>query len=232
MRHALLGLATSWAMCLPSYADTSPVVVELFTSQGCSSCPPADEIMSELAAREDVIALSLHVDYWDYIGWKDEFADPAHGARQRSYAAQAGRRSIYTPEMIVNGVSDIVGAKPMELAMAIEKHKAESAKVSLQITRQANGQVAILAEALADELGAMDVVMLRYQPTRISSITRGENAGRTLEYVNVTQDWQVLGSWDGKSALSMSAAAADDLPIAVLVQAENQGPIRAAAQID
>ena len=94
---AFLGLTAGVA--LPVAAEQRPVVVELYTSQGCSSCPPADVMFNELAERDDVIVIALHVDYWDYIGWKDEFGDPAHADRQRAYANTAGRRSIYTPEM-------------------------------------------------------------------------------------------------------------------------------------
>ena len=101
------------SLAIPATAQENPVVVELFTSQGCSSCPPADALMHDLAAREDVIPLALHVDYWDYIGWKDPFGNPAHADRQRAYAAAGNRRTIYTPEMVVGGVTDIVGTQPM-----------------------------------------------------------------------------------------------------------------------
>ena len=111
----------------------SPVMVELFTSQGCSSCPPADALLAELADRDDVIAMALHVDYWDYIGWKDKFADPAFTKRQKLYAYAAGTRTIYTPQMIVNGREHVVGSKPMKLADLIERHKrtTQTAQVAL-----------------------------------------------------------------------------------------------------
>lgn len=225
--HAFIAFGLS---VVPLHAENAPVVVELFTSQGCSSCPPADEMMKVLADREDVIALSLHVDYWDYIGWKDEFADPRHAKRQRAYATEAGRRSIYTPEMIVNGVSDIVGAKPMDLAMAIEKHKSQPKRVELQVFRQ-GGEIAISARVVSDPIGPATVQVLRYRPARQSNITRGENAGRSIEYVNVAQDWQIVQNWDGAGPLTSSVSLPDDLPIVVLVQAENHGPIFAAARV-
>ena len=100
-------------------ADDMPVVVELFTSQGCSSCPPADALLHELSKRDDVIPLALHVDYWDYIGWKDSFAQPAFTARQRGYAQASGRRAIYTPQMIIGGQFDVVGNRPMDVAAII-----------------------------------------------------------------------------------------------------------------
>lgn len=230
MKRIMQALVASWALATPIYAENVPVVVELFTSQGCSACPPADEMMGVLAGREDVIALSLHVDYWDYIGWKDEFADPGHAERQRAYAAVSGRRTVYTPEMIVNGVSDIVGAKPMAVATAIEDHKEEPRTVAIVVSRE-NEEVHIRAQALSSDTGPMVVQMLRYQPKRVSNITRGENAGRTMHYFNVAQDWQVLQSWDGEGPLEINASAPGTHPIVVIVQAENHGPILAAAQV-
>lgn len=110
MRRFTAALALALCFAAPGFAQRAMVVVELYTSQGCSSCPPADALLHDLAEREDVIALALHVDYWDYIGWKDEFAHPQHAQRQRAYAQKAKRRSIYTPEFIVQGQTDVVGA--------------------------------------------------------------------------------------------------------------------------
>ncbi len=222
--------AALWLMATPVFAQNSPVVVELFTSQGCSSCPPADELLHALADRDDVIALALHVDYWDYIGWKDEFADPRNADRQRAYATKAGRRSIYTPEMIVNGLTDIVGAKPMEISKAIAVHKEYPATVTVSLERSGD-EVQITAETLRRATGPMLVQLLRYKPNREARITRGENAGRTISYANVTQDWKVLAEWDGRTPLSMSAMAPGKDPIVVLIQAEQMGPILAAAQL-
>ncbi|WP_299830581.1 thioredoxin family protein [uncultured Roseobacter sp.] len=230
MKRMLQAFAAFWLLAVPGFAQNSPVVVELFTSQGCSSCPPADELMHALAKRDDVIALALHVDYWDYIGWKDEFADPRNAERQRAYATTAGRRSIYTPEMIVNGLTDIVGAKPMQISEAIAMHKERSQPVTLSLTRSGD-KVQIEASRLRGNGEAMVVQMLRYRPQREARITRGENAGRTIKYANVTEDWKVLGEWDGRAPLSLSVAAPGDAPVVVLIQAAKMGPIRAAAQL-
>ena len=207
----------------------NPVVVELFTSQGCSSCPPADELMHELAKRDDVIPLALHVDYWDYIGWKDEFANPAHSDRQRSYAVVAGRRSIYTPQMIVNGQTSIVGARGMELAEAIQKHKAQTNPVSIELAR-ADGTLSIAAKNDGVS-GGMVVHVLRYQPKRDVKILRGENAGRHIYYSNVVEDWRVLTEWSGRRDLSAEMPVEGDAPVVVLVQASGNGPILAAARL-
>ncbi|ASM71876.1 MULTISPECIES: DUF1223 domain-containing protein [Roseobacteraceae] len=216
---ALLSVAT------PGAAE-SPVVVELFTSQGCSSCPPADRIFAELARRDDVIALALHVDYWDYIGWKDELAVPAYADRQRGYAAAAHRRSIYTPQMVVNGQTDIVGARPMELSEVIAEHAAIASPVTLGITR--DGDVLNISAQTTGAPGQMTVQLVRYTPMTETSITRGENAGMTLQYANVAHDWQVLDTWDGSSDLAMSTRVTGDAPLVVLIQLGAHGAILAA----
>ena len=219
----------AWAvLSLPAWAG-SPVVVELYTSQGCSSCPPADKIFHEIAQREDVIALSLHVDYWDYIGWKDEFAHPAHAQRQRAYARTAGRRSIYTPEMIVNGETDIVGARPIELAEAIMMHKQRDGQVELRLER--TGDALRVTSEPASANGPFAVHMLRYTPLREARITRGENAGRRIQYANVVEDWTVLGEWDGRTPLRIDAPITGDKPVVVLLQSTQNGFIIGANQL-
>ena len=223
-----LALAALTSLTAPTSAQ-SPVVVELFTSQGCSSCPPADAMMHELATRDDVIALALHVDYWDYIGWKDEFADPAYAKRQRGYAVEGGRRSVYTPQMIINGETDIVGARPMELSKVIAEHAARPETVSLSVVRT-GAQLAIAAEVI-DASGPFVVHMVRYTPERTAKITRGENAGRKLSYANVTEGWTVLAEWDGATALEITADAPGDKPVVVLIQEGGHGAIHAAAQL-
>jgi len=214
----------------PVSAQDRPVVVELFTSQGCSSCPAADKILAELAQRDDVIALALHVDYWDYIGWKDRFGDPDHAARQRAYAIASGRKSVYTPEMIVNGLTDVVGAKPMAVSKAISEHKNGPAMVKLDLAR--NGDtLEIDASVLAGAKGPFTVHMLRYTPEATTEIKRGENAGKTFEYHNIAQNWTVLGEWDAKAPLDMSTPLPGDLPVVIIVQQSVAGPIVAAARI-
>lgn len=232
MKIAALAIAAVTALnfATPLAAQNSPVVVELYTSQGCSSCPAADAILHELADREDVIALALHVDYWDYIGWKDTFGDPAHSERQRAYATAGNRRSIYTPEMVVNGQTDIVGAKAMALSKAISEHAQATPRVGLDITRD-GANLNIAAQKLGAVTGPMTVHMLRYSPREVMQITRGENAGKTIEYANIVEGWQVLATWDGASPLTMAAAAPGDKPAVVIIQAENAGPILAAARL-
>ena len=230
MKPLMHALAAFWLCSGATLADPSPVVVELYTSQGCSSCPPADDILHQLTRRDDVIALALHVDYWDYIGWKDEFADPANAERQRAYAVVAGRQSVYTPQMIINGETDIVGTRPMRVMDAIKAHQDTPPRVTLDIAR--NGDtVEIDAQRLAADVGPMVVQMLRYTPERETHITRGENAGKTVVYANVTKDWNVVSEWDGRTPLDLSVAAPGDAPVVVMIQARGLGPILAAAQL-
>jgi len=228
--RVLAVLATVFSLLSTDTAEADPVVVELFTSQGCSSCPPADALLHELAAREDVIALALHVDYWDYIGWKDVFANPAHSDRQRQYAVVAGRRSIYTPQMVVNGETSIVGARSMKLADAIAAEKNRAASVELTLERQ-GGEVRIQAQSNTGRAKGYVVHMLRYQPEREIKILRGENAGRTMTYANVVEDWRVLAEWSGRKPLDLTAEAEGPAPVVVLIQAENQGRILAAQRL-
>ena len=148
MTHLSKMVAAAWMALAGVAAAGEAVVVELFTSQGCSSCPPADRILGELAERDDVIALALHVDYWDYLGWKDEFASPQYTKRQRAYARAAGERTIYTPQMVIGGQDHVIGSRPMKVSQAIQKHIAKAQPVRVQLKR--NGDtLTIVARALS-----------------------------------------------------------------------------------
>jgi hypothetical protein len=210
-------------------AEQSPVVVELYTSQGCSSCPPADAYMREhLAQREDVIALALHVDYWDYIGWKDKFADPAYTERQHSYARAAGHRSVYTPQMIINGQDHVVGAHPQKVEKLISAHQGVASEVALAVTRDGD---TLSINASTDLSTPMDVHVVRYRKAEDVSIARGENAGKVFSYSNIVDDWQQVRRWTGQADLAMRVDVVGSEPVVVLIQRENGGPILAAARI-
>ena len=231
MRGILAALVAAAAFAAPeARSEPHPVVVELFTSQGCSSCPPADALLTELAERDDVIPLALHVDYWDYIGWKDTLANPAFTKRQKGYAYAAGQRTIYTPQMIVGGQEHVVGYKPMRLAQLIEEHNEKPDELQVTLTRVAGG-VLITADAMARARGEMVVQLVRYSPQETVDIRRGENAGKTFVYSNVVTEWREIGRWDSAGPLSMQAEAPGDAPIVVVVQAPMQGPILAAARL-
>ena len=205
------------------------VVVELFTSQGCSSCPPADKFLHKLAARDDVIALALHVDYWDYLGWKDAFASPANTERQRAYARAKGERTIYTPQMVVGGVDHVVGSRGMKVAELVQKHADQKMPVSVQLQR--SGDTVSIRATGGGTLPNMVVQLATYSPKEVVNVRRGENAGRKLTYHNVVKKLAPIGNWNGQGTYTASANVAGGAPVAVLFQAGKGGPILGAAQL-
>lgn len=231
MKRLLTTLAAFLLFALPGQAGDRPVVVELFTSQGCSSCPPADAFLHKLDGREDVIALALHVDYWDYIGWKDSFADPAHTDRQRAYAKSDGRRMIYTPQMVINGTSHVVGNRPKDVLHLIERDRRKPDTVSVAAAHE-SGQVTLRAERLDGASEPLSVLMMRYSPRNEVRITAGENAGRSLSYANVVTEMRDLGVWDSAAPLLMTIEAPGDAPIVILLQrAAGAGAIETAIRL-
>jgi len=202
----------------------SVVVVELYTSQGCSSCPPADAIHAELADRDDVIALALHVDYWDYLGWKDEFARPAHAERQRRYYAM-----VYTPQMIVHGETHVSATKPMEITDAIRAHAERAAPVEVSLARDGD-RVEVTARALGPVPRDMAVHAVTYLPSAQRTIRAGENAGRTLDHHNVVDEWETVGTWSGDGVYRAGIEVSGDTPLVVIVQSPGQGPVLGAAR--
>lgn len=211
-------------------AGDGPVVVELYTSQGCSSCPPADALVAELARRDDVLPLALHVDYWDYIGWADSFADPAFTRRQKAYALVAGARTIYTPQMVVGGLDHLIGTRAMELGDLIEAHRARPEPVALEVARLPAG-LSIRAEARGALPGAVEVQLVRFKPEQTVSIGRGENAGRTITYANIVTDWRMIGRWSGAAPLALTTELSGGDRAAVILQLEGPGAILAAAVV-
>lgn len=210
--------------------DGRAVVVELYTSQGCSSCPPADAYLARLASEPGVIALALHVDYWDYIGWTDQFASPQFTDRQKAYAWAEGHRTIYTPQIIVNGVERVEGAQPSQVEEDIRSHQTQAAPVDLTLTRQGD-HVAIAASADQPLPTPVKVQLVRYHPAETVKIGYGENAGRMIDYRNIVTQWSVLGDWDGKAPLALTVPAKGQEPIVVILQAPGPGPILAAAEL-
>ncbi|WP_232489250.1 DUF1223 domain-containing protein [Rhodobacter amnigenus] len=209
----------------------SGVVVELYTSQGCSSCPPADEFMAELAGHEDVIALALHVDYWDYIGWSDSFARPEFTGRQKDYARAAGSRMIYTPQMVIGGVDRVEGNTPEAVVKLIGKHLAAGSPVTLTLERQGD-VLAIRAVAEPPLARGVEVQVVRYIPSATVEIARGENAGRVVTYRNIVTEWAKVGDWAGTAPLEMQVTAAGDAPVAVILQETGPAAVVAAARVE
>lgn len=229
--HALLALfviAASGGHIRAAHAQSAPVVVELFTSQGCSSCPPADALLAELAQDPDILPLSLHVDYWDYIGWPDTFALPQFTARQEAYMRAAGGNRVYTPHMVVGGKDHLIGADPANLARHIRAHQAVRYPVLVRISAPRNGRVFV--EALTDAPRPMMVQVIRFLPQASVEIGRGENAGRSAQYHNVVRSWRMDAQWDGLAPYETSLPMDPDLDLAVIVQDAGMGAVLGAAR--
>ncbi|WP_245155609.1 DUF1223 domain-containing protein [Paracoccus ravus] len=184
----------------------SPVVVELFTSQGCSSCPPADQMLNDLAAREDILALAWHVDYWDYLGWADEFARPEFTRRQKAYAHAWRERAVYTPQMVVGGTDTMLQVNPAELMALVEAQMARPAPVLVTSTPQPEGFRLELTPRAQIRNGVV-ILLVRYVPERRIEIHAGENRGMIVTYRNVVLDAERIAEWDGRAPLRMNVTA-------------------------
>jgi hypothetical protein len=234
---ALLG-ALSAVGASAGIASAQPrAVVELFTSQGCSSCPPADKVLGELANDQSILALSLPIDYWDYLGWKDTLARAPHTARQRGYAAMRGDRQVYTPQTVVNGSVHVLGSDRDAIESAIKKTQKLPGTLSVPVKVLVNGDRVNVAVPASDQpVASSEVWMCALSRSVPVAIGRGENRGRTVTYHNVVRKWVRLGPWAGtaqtwtvtKSELGSEGADA----VAVLIQAgtvESPGTMLGAA---
>jgi len=208
--------------------SSGPWALELFTSQGCSSCPPADRELGACARRPDIVALSYHVDYWDYIGWKDRFATPATTARQHTYASVLKQRYVYTPEMVVDGIahdSGVTSSSVEALLVKAQRHATRRATPDLILSR--DGALTIKLAPFKLENAPADIVFVVYDRRHSTPVHAGENNGRMLENFNVVRHFEVLTHWNGSAA--QWTVPADrfkpDQGLAVLVQSADQGPI-------
>lgn len=231
MRHFVSAACGLWLAAVAPTSAEPVVVVELYTSQGCSSCPPADEFLAMLASDPRILPLALHVDYWDYIGWADKFAQPKFTDRQRAYARAVGSRTIYTPQLIINGADRIEGFAPAETAETLRDHLAAVQAVRLTVTRDGD-RLAIRVEADPPLTEPARVQLVRYRPKETVTIERGENAGRTITYSNIVTSWERLQDWSGKEPLELTAPFLGDEPGAVIVQSEGPAAILAAARVE
>jgi len=224
LRALALACAVAAAAAAAARAD-GPTVVELFTSQGCSSCPPADALLAELAGRDDVLALSLHVDYWDYIGWKDPFAAAACTERQRDYARHFGLGYVYTPQMVVQGRRQMTGSDRAAVLAAIGREAAMPA-MTVEVAGDAAAAAALLPARDGGE--AATVWAVAFDDGHTTRVERGENRGRTLSYANVVREMRRVGEWRGQAArlaLPMADLAPGRDAVAVLVQSDSRGVI-------
>jgi hypothetical protein len=234
-----LGLFTAFALLtgsVPAAASEIKAVVELFTSQGCSSCPKADRLLGEFADNPNLIALSLSVDYWDYLGWRDTLAMHVHSARQKGYANQRGARQVYTPQIVVNGVTEAIGNDRGAIDQAILKADNKSKIAVPVVLKRDGGNVDLEVGAGAGPAASIWIVSItRKAPV---AIERGENRGKTITYHNVVRSWVRVGDWKGsavRKSLSIAELAQSGADAAaVIVQSgslEAPGPIRGAAMI-
>lgn len=214
-------------------------VLELFTSQGCSSCPPADRLLGTYQGRDDVIAMSLPVDYWDYLGWKDTLARPENTLRQRAYARNTGSGSVYTPEIVVNGVTHAVGSRRGEIEAAIRRMRDRLADHAVQVRiRATKDKIIIAADAALDSKRSASATIWLAILSRDETVAigRGENHGRNITYFNVVREMKKVGSWDGK-AIEIVLPRAEIMrkgqdACAALIQQGKDGPIIGAATFD
>jgi len=241
-RRALLAGAAALAgsAMLGSAARATPAAgpwaIELFTSQGCSSCPPADAQLGKFSRRPDIVALSYHVDYWDYIGWKDPFATRATTDRQRAYARVLKQRYVYTPEMVVDGFVDDPGVDRSSVEDMLASAQKQSAhRATPKLSRSGDGPLAIELAAfpLLDGTPA-DVIVAAYDPRHTTPVAHGENGGRTLDNFNVVRRFETIARWHGAAAAWTVPADrfAPGQGIAVLVQRAEQGPMLGCNKLD
>jgi len=175
-------------------------VIELFTSQGCSSCPPADRLLGELAQDPSLITMSLPVDYWDYLGWKDTLALHGHSKRERAYANVRGDREVYTPQVVVNGLIHVLGSDKEAIEGAIETSRSENAPLKLPVSLSiSDGTVTVQVPDAVGDRRSGEVWLCPVTAKVPVEIERGENRGRTLTYTNVVRRWIKLGDWTGKA---------------------------------
>lgn len=191
-------------------------MVELFTAQGCASCPPADEMINQLArSRKDLLPLAFHVDYWDRLGWKDPFSSPEATERQRVYTMRSTDPTLFTPEMIIDGAQAVVGSDPEAIEKAIDTALDEAVTLATVSVKAAAGEIVV---AVGPGTGHADIVLVGYDRSHVTPVGRGENTGRTLTESNIVRSVQSIGEWTG-AALSIRQKAPAGQLMAVLLAA-------------
>jgi hypothetical protein len=199
-RRIVLVAALVCGAVTPALAGGTRAVIELFTSQGCSSCPPADRLLGELARDPTLVTMSLPVDYWDYLGWRDTLALHGHAVRQSAYAEVRGDREVATPQAVINGVVAVVGSDRAAIERAIAKTDRADKPLTLPVTlKVADGTVTVNVPAATGAHTSGDVWLCPISGKVAVAVGRGENRGRTITYINVVRRWVKLGTWDGKA---------------------------------
>jgi hypothetical protein len=228
-----LGILPTISYSATVMPTTHPVVVELFTSQGCNSCPPADALLGELAKQPDVIALAYHVDYWNDLGWRDVYSFPEAAERQRRYARQLNAYSIFTPQMMINGQTSVVGSQRENVLKALSNARTGTAAeigIDAAVANSTTGPRLVVN--IAAKPGAHgnavhgNVILAGYLPAAATSVERGENSGRILREYNIVRIFRTLGTWDGTAGrytFPISGLPADVSAVAILLQADDSG---------
>jgi hypothetical protein len=236
---ALAAVAASLVVSLPALAGEPRAVIELFTSQGCSSCPPADKLLGDLAKDRSLIPLTLAIDYWDYLGWKDTLALGGHARRQKAYSQVRGDREVYTPQAVVNGTVQARGndRAAIDEAIAESRHNAATLSVPLTLT-VTGGRLTVAVAGGPVDAASTEVWLCPVSKSVQVEIGRGENSGHTFTYHNVVRHWTKLGVWNGEAAeWSIPVTefkTADVDAVAVVLQdgiAAQPGTIRGAAML-
>jgi hypothetical protein len=225
MRKEVFALAATALMVCATTARAEPAqkVIELFTSQGCSSCPPADRLAAKLAREPGTVLISLPITYWDYLGWKDSFASPAFTERQKAYSKARGDMQVYTPQAVVNGVAHAVGSE----LDAIDAAAKEGPRPAVSIAESVAGEELRIDVSAGKATEPAQVWLVPVLSSASVAIGRGENAGANVTYINIARGLKKLGDWDGTarqfavSAADVRQAGADSA--AVLLQAQNGG---------
>jgi hypothetical protein len=220
-----LGMELGSTRNLPAQSNSprGPAVVELYTSQGCSSCPPADALLGELSQMPNVLALAFHVDYWDSIGWRDHFALSTAVRRQQQYVETLGLSSAFTPQVVVDGRSSFVGSDKRRILAAIAE-PLNTIPISVEVAR---GVLTVSVPERQDR-ERYDVNLIAYLPQADTNVERGENSGRTLREFNIVRQFRSLGVWNGRESVfraPLDSFPADATRVAVLLQRDQQGPI-------
>jgi hypothetical protein len=232
---AAFGAFLIWQSAMAGEAKPQPILVELYTSQGCSSCPQADVILGQVKGREDVVALSFNVDYWDYIGWRDTLARHENTLRQQAYEKVLPTHRVYTPQLVIDGIKDVVGNQRADVLDAIAKRSSavQGKRLHVAIT-QSGGTIEVRIGALAGAKPAT-VWLAHTASARTVNIGSGENSGRVITYHNVVRGFSAVGKWSGEAVtLELPARAAPGETtdgVAVWVQSDNTGPVLGAAQL-
>jgi hypothetical protein len=227
IKRALLSLLLLSLSVIPAATNAaSAVVVELFTSQGCSSCPPADALLGELARKPNIVALAYHVDYWDDLGWKDPFSIPEATQRQRGYVKRLSRAGAFTPQAVVSGDTSLIGSNRTEMNQAIATDR-DTLAIDLS---KSDANLRIRFPESWKE--AMDVYVVSYLDHATTQVGRGENAKKSLQEFNVVRSFRKLGRWNGKPQtmnVPLATFPRDATAVAVLLQRTGQGAIAGAA---